>query len=204
MTDEQGERRQQILQAALREFATKGFKGATIKSIAQAAQLQSPALIYWYFPTKEGLLQAVLEERAQFLQMTADPTALLDVPPEQVLLRLAQSYIGVADNEQNRLMGMVLISEVVKQSDIALQITDAFMPRVLGFLRSYFDHQINVGRFRPHDTRASAKMFMGMLIPQLVGKFAVPALRRDDLDDATHIQTTIEIFLRGLEAEHRT
>jgi AcrR family transcriptional regulator len=32
----------QILDAAFEEFSTKGFKGATIKSIAGAAGLQSP------------------------------------------------------------------------------------------------------------------------------------------------------------------
>ena len=51
------ERREQILKAAFEEFAAKGFKGATIKSIAEAAGLQSPALIYWYFPDKEALFR---------------------------------------------------------------------------------------------------------------------------------------------------
>ena len=44
---EEVDRRGQILDAAFEEFSEKGFKGATIKSIARAAGLQSPALIYW-------------------------------------------------------------------------------------------------------------------------------------------------------------
>ena len=48
MTEEL-DRRAQILDAAFEEFSEKGFKGATIKSIARAAGLQSPALIYWRF-----------------------------------------------------------------------------------------------------------------------------------------------------------
>ena len=51
MTEEL-DRRAQILDAAFEEFSEKGFKGATIKSIARAAGLQSPALIYWYFRTR--------------------------------------------------------------------------------------------------------------------------------------------------------
>ena len=54
------DRRAQILDAAFEEFSAKGFKGATIKSIAGAAGLQSPALIYWYFPDKEALFREVL------------------------------------------------------------------------------------------------------------------------------------------------
>ncbi len=42
---EERDRREQILGAAFEEFAAKGFRGATIKSIARAARLQSPALI---------------------------------------------------------------------------------------------------------------------------------------------------------------
>ena len=60
MIEEPG-RRAAILAAAFAEFAAKGFRGATIKSIAQAAGVQSPALLYWYFPSKEALFQAVLE-----------------------------------------------------------------------------------------------------------------------------------------------
>jgi AcrR family transcriptional regulator len=62
---EEVDRRAQILGAALKEFSTKGFKGATIKSIAREAGLQSPALIYWYFPDKEALFREVLESQIQ-------------------------------------------------------------------------------------------------------------------------------------------
>ena len=51
------DRRTQILEAAFEEFSEKGFKGATIKSIAEAARLQSPALLYWYFSDKEALFR---------------------------------------------------------------------------------------------------------------------------------------------------
>jgi AcrR family transcriptional regulator len=91
-TDET-ERRSQILQAAFAEFAAKGFKGATIKSIARTAGLQSPSLIYWYFPTKEDLFQAVVAEHFPLFHMAIDPAPLLDLPPQQVLPMLARSYL---------------------------------------------------------------------------------------------------------------
>ena len=51
---EEPNRREQIMEAAFEEFAAKGFKGATIKSIAETAKVQSPALIYHYFPDQSG------------------------------------------------------------------------------------------------------------------------------------------------------
>ncbi len=51
-------RRAQIVDAALHVMAEHGFRGASIKRIAQHAGLKSPALIYWYFKDKEALFEA--------------------------------------------------------------------------------------------------------------------------------------------------
>lgn len=75
------DRRRQILDAAFEEFAEHGFRGATIKRIAQRARLRSQALIYWYFPAKEALFEAVLGQQLPPVQMVLDPAPLLDRPP---------------------------------------------------------------------------------------------------------------------------
>src|SRR5215831_81853 len=86
------ERRDEIVDAALEEFASEGFRGATIKRIAKRAKLQSHALIYWYFSSKEELFQAVLGRHLPILQLMLDPTALGDHPPEEVLPQIARAY----------------------------------------------------------------------------------------------------------------
>src|SRR5215218_84310 len=85
------QRRQQILEAATEEFAAKGFLGTTIKDIAQRAKLRSQALIYWYFPTKEALFEAVLGTHLPIFQVVLDPAPLRERPPEEVLPLLARS-----------------------------------------------------------------------------------------------------------------
>ena len=50
---------QAILDAAEDLFATRGFEATTIKEIGQRAEV-NPALLYYYFPDKAGLYQAVL------------------------------------------------------------------------------------------------------------------------------------------------
>lgn len=198
MTEDTNERRRQILRAALAEFAAKGFRGATIKSIAQAAELQSPTLIYWYFPTKEALFQAVLEEQSPLIQATADPARLYEQPPEALLPLLARGYVGSLDTPDAQQLTRLMLGEMMQRPELASAISERVLPRVLGFLRGYFELQIERGRFRPHDTRSSARMFMGMLIPLVMGKVAFPALRADGLTDDQHIATAIDIFLQGL------
>src|SRR5918993_5107202 len=94
---DQSERRQQILEAATEEFAAKGFLGATIKDIAQRAKLRSQALIYWYFPTKAALFEAVLDTHLPIFQVVLDPAAWRERPPEEVLPLLARSFLAGAD-----------------------------------------------------------------------------------------------------------
>jgi TetR/AcrR family transcriptional regulator len=52
--------RQRILEAGEREFAARGFAGARLREIADAAGVQ-PALIHHYFTDKQGLYRAVLD-----------------------------------------------------------------------------------------------------------------------------------------------
>jgi TetR/AcrR family transcriptional regulator len=52
--------RARLLDAAEHEFAARGFQGARLREIADAAGVQ-PALIHHYFADKQGLYRAVLD-----------------------------------------------------------------------------------------------------------------------------------------------
>src|SRR5438552_17474477 len=91
--DEPAGRRLQILDAALHVMADRGFRGASIKRIAERAGLKSPALIYWYFKDKQALFEAMLDEMAPVLAVVADAEHLLDEPPDRVLPRIADGLL---------------------------------------------------------------------------------------------------------------
>ncbi len=194
------ERREQILDAAFEEFAAEGFRGATIKRIAQRAKLQSQALIYWYFPKKEALFEAVLG-RLPIVQAVLDPAPLLDRPPEEVLPKLARAYLATADRPGAQRVLRLIAPEVVRRPEVADALAGRLIGKVLDFVKAYLARQIELGRLRPHDVRASARAFIGMLLPQLGGKLVLPSLRADGLTDEEHIATVVAIFLRGLRAD---
>ncbi len=52
--------RQAILDSAIAIFARKGYAGASIQDILQATKLSKPTL-YYYFKSKAGLFQAILD-----------------------------------------------------------------------------------------------------------------------------------------------
>jgi len=194
-------RRTQIVDAALEEFASEGFRGATIKRIARRARLQSHALIYWYFSSKEELFQAVLGRHLPILQLMLDPDALRDRPPEEVLPQVARAYLAMADRPIAQRLLRLLLPEVVRRPEMVDQLGGRMIARILDFIKAYLARQVELGRLRPHDVRASARAFVGMLLPQLGGKLLFPALQADGLTDEEHIATIVAIFLRGLQPE---
>jgi AcrR family transcriptional regulator len=195
------DRREQILHAAFEEFSAKGFKGATIKSIARAAGLQSPALIYWYFPDKETLFREVLGSRIPVLRTVRDSAGLLDLPPEEVLPTIARGYLSTFDNPPAQRMVRLIVGEAMRRPEIAEVFGSAVIKRVLGFLKRYMARQVELGRLRPHDVRSSARAFIGMLLPQAGGKLFFSVIREDGLTDEEHIETVVSLFLEGLKAE---
>jgi AcrR family transcriptional regulator len=198
---EEVDRRGQIVDAAFEEFSEKGFKGATIKSIARAAGLQSPALIYWYFPDKEALLREVLGSKIPVLRTVREPTGLLDQPPDRVLPTIARGYLSTFDDPAAQRMVRLIMGEAIRRPEIAQLFGSAVIKRVLGFLKRYMERQVELGRLRPHDVRSSARAFIGMLLPQAGGKLFFPAIREDGLTDEEHIENAVNLFLEGLRPE---
>lgn len=70
--------RERMLEVATREFAERGYDGASLEAIVMACEI-SKNLIYHYFESKEGLFIAVMEraygamrERQTSIKMTGD------------------------------------------------------------------------------------------------------------------------------------
>src|SRR5947209_4367518 len=75
------EAREELLGAALRVFARRGYRDAGVAEIAAEAGYSKGAL-YWHFSGKEELLSALVEERVDAPMREA--VALLEsAPPER-------------------------------------------------------------------------------------------------------------------------
>src|ERR1700751_3384217 len=66
-----------ILEAALAEFAEKGFEAASIRRIAERTGFQHP-LITYHYPTKDLLWQAAAEETFERIREEWDASAAED------------------------------------------------------------------------------------------------------------------------------
>ena len=191
-------RRAQIVDAALHVMAEHGFRGASIKRIAQHAGLKSPALIYWYFKDKQALFEAMLEEMAPFLGVVANAEQLLDEPPEIVLPHLVNGFIKTVQQPVIGRFVRVLLSEAARHPSVAAFFAQRGPLVVLHFLERYLARQIELGRLREHDPRAAARAFMGMLVVYVLGREVFPAIGAGFPSAENYASEVTRIFLRGL------
>lgn len=103
--DEKGVLAARILAAARGEFARHGSAGTTIRAVARAADVD-PALVYHYFGSKEGLLDAATNPPQRWLESVA-ATWVTPLPQlGTALLRLMLS--AWADDEIGPVLRAVL------------------------------------------------------------------------------------------------
>src|SRR5712691_2612224 len=191
-------RRAQIVDAALHVMSEHGFRGASIKRIAERAGLKSPALIYWYFKDKQALFEAMLERMAPFLAVVADAEHLLDEPPERVLPRIVDGFLRTVQQPVVGRFVRIVLSEAARHPSVATFFAERGPLVVLNFLERYLSRQIELGRLRQHDPRAAARAFMGMLVVYVLGREVFPAIGAGFPSAENYASEVTRIFLRGL------
>jgi AcrR family transcriptional regulator len=90
--------RPRILQAARKRFRDRGVDGASLRAIARDAKT-SIGMIYYYFPTKDELFFAVVEESYERILADIERALASDVSLEERLVRLGERIADATDEE---------------------------------------------------------------------------------------------------------
>ena len=89
---EYNEKQIQIMEAAERLFADKGFAGSSVRDIAEAAGVNL-AMISYYFGSKEKLMEAMFQHRGQYFKIQLESILHSDMKPMQKVEKLIDDYI---------------------------------------------------------------------------------------------------------------
>jgi len=68
----------------------------------------------------------------------------------------------------------------------------------LNFIISYLEHQIDIGRLRPHDTQSSTRFFVGASVNYMLGHEIFLPLRAGLLVPELYPQEVVNVFLKGI------
>ncbi|TFG81079.1 MAG: TetR/AcrR family transcriptional regulator [Spirochaetales bacterium] len=111
------ESKRRILDAAADIFADKGFDGARVDEIAKAAHVNK-ALIYYYFKSKEELLEVLCHHTMEDLLgfMTAETIKSLDFKEPQHLKNFLEEYLDALEEHEN-VIRIMLMESLKRSSD---------------------------------------------------------------------------------------
>ena len=193
------DRRNQILEAALKVFAAKGFKGATNQDIADEADI-SPGLIYRYFKNKEDLLFALIEHRVEPGGVPVPIEQMQAFPPEHVLPMLAHYGLSRLDNQDAANLFKLFMGEAA-YSDHIRAIANTNINRLIDPVARYLAAQMEQGKLRQDDPMLCAQTFLAGLMGTLVRRRLLGdnKMLSYSVDEIVH--TVVGIFLRGMRPD---
>jgi TetR/AcrR family fatty acid metabolism transcriptional regulator len=164
-------RRSQILDAAAKVFADKGFHRATIKDVAKAAGI-ADGTIYNYFENKTGLIVGLLDRFNETSDREDDfGQAVEGDMREWFRAYLKQRYITL--QPQGFELFRVLISELLIDEELRALYVERILKPTYEIAEKFFREWQAAGIIKQTDPqlamRVGAGTFLGLVIMHLIG-----------------------------------
>jgi AcrR family transcriptional regulator len=165
-------RRQLILDAALTEFAERGFEAARLDDIAARAGVAKGTL-YLYFDDKEKLFEALIRNAVDpILGRLSAVAEAPDLPAEQVLEVMFSTFENEVLGTKRKLLMRLLIAEGPRFPAIAEFHYRNVVSRIMPLIRKVAERAAERGEF-PNDAAAR--------FPQLIAAPLIAAVIWDAL-----------------------
>jgi TetR/AcrR family transcriptional regulator, fatty acid metabolism regulator protein len=121
LTERTTDRRRELIDAAVRVFADKGFHASRVGDIATEAGV-AHGLLYHYFSSKDEVLETIFRETWQLLVRDTQRIEEAGVPLREQLRRFARIYLGswLMTPELIR----VLVREVARSSGVGERVDE--------------------------------------------------------------------------------
>jgi AcrR family transcriptional regulator len=158
----QSETRRLFLAAATEAFAREGYMGANINRISKAAGF-AKGTIYNYFPSKEVLMLALIEETARAHFEFVSGQVLEEKEPARRLARFFEA--GFNWVSQNLWQGRAMVNTLYgPDGQFKLSLYQAYLPLFQFVGKEIIDPGISQGSFRAVDADGTAALLMNIYL----------------------------------------
>jgi len=164
-------RSEQILEAAARLFAEKGFHRTTTRDIAEAAEVAEGTL-YNYFANKDDLLFGIMQRLTR--AMTFDAMHTEAQPSADTRAHFVALLQTTRDFQyQNAVMLQALLSEILANTELRQRYYGQLMEPTILALEQDLTKHIQLGQIRPLDVPSTARVltsiFIGLFFLDVLG-----------------------------------
>ena len=196
MGEPPADKRELILQAAVRVFARQGYRTCRVGEIAAEAGV-SHGLLYHYFRSKDEVLETIFSET--WGRLLAEVTTLegSDLPVLEQVRGIATTYLGSWSIRPDVIR--VLVREVARSPDVGRRVDEG--AKVFFAVRRILEEGQRRGEIRADaDPRLVTWVLYGALEEILTG-WVLGTLDQGDEEIARAERTVVEIVCGGLAAD---
>lgn len=197
------QQRERLLDAALACYAGSGIGATSLRSIAAEADV-TPALVHYYFGSKEQLLDTVVAER--FMPVVASLRADLDAAGADARAAAATFVRAIHSAvERHPWLPSLWVREILMEGGALRSVLlESVSPQVPRVLAGRFAGALSGGRLNADlDPRLLVVSLIGLTLFPLA---AAPIWRRmfdaDDIDGNALLEHTLALVDRGIGETH--
>jgi TetR/AcrR family transcriptional regulator, cholesterol catabolism regulator len=186
------ERRRQIMDVALNVFADKGYKGTSIKDIAEAAGI-SQGLLYYHFTSKEKLFMDTVESHTFLPELRRILAESSTLPSIKEIKEIAFRFIKTLESRKS--LSRIIMRDVAFNPKVS-DFWTRFLREVVSLLQKYIEQCIESGELKPHNSEVSARSILSNLI---MFHITQDIFQASDLTVRQYVEEFLDNLCQGIE-----
>lgn len=182
--------RERILEAATRLFVSRGYRGQSMREIAEAVGISKPA-IYHHFKDKEELFVAILSAYLDQLDVLIQASMASETTCHRRVTQIVEAILRLPP--EIRAVSRLASQEMVHLSaEVRAEFNALYYRQFIGPLVALFEEGVCSGELRSMNPTVATWTFLGMLTPFIAGSQA-PGLSPEQENS----RQVLDIFFLG-------
>jgi TetR/AcrR family transcriptional regulator, regulator of autoinduction and epiphytic fitness len=188
------QKRQKILDAAVKHFLAIGYERTTLDMVAKEASV-STATVYKHFSTKRDLFGGIMA-RVWETKVNAADLSTADADSATTLKAIGQEYARLLRDPIIEALTRVIIAEAPRFPELGEELYRRGKEPYLKQLHVYLQREIEQGRYHIQDIPLAARQFLGMINDVIFWpRFLVMGLAIDDAEAEKVVAEAVKTFL---------
>lgn len=191
-------RRNQILDAAARVFAAKGFHPTTIRDIAKEAGI-ADGTVYIYFDSKTAVLLGIFDRMTEAARRTVDTSALAGMDLRSFIKAYMYHPLTIFQAD-NFALFRVIMSEIMVNEEVRDLYYHKILEPTIALAESQLNQWAEQHGMEPAQTalllHTLSSMVLGLIVQRIMGDTTLAA-HWDTMPDVL-----ADLFVDGIRTDH--
>lgn len=200
-SDKSNSKQDDILCAAISEFAKFGVLGSTMEHIAKRAQV-SKRTLYKNYANKDELFDAVIDLQLRTISRLSECPYQNDVPLFEQLKKLADQAVKLTNNEDYLTLSRIVIIESMRSREAADKVNSKFKDCEKG-MSGWFSNAERAGELNGIPAKTAATMFYGSLKQLVYWERAIKwHSARSEEELSLLVEQVCSVFAKGFSSKN--